>query len=97
MPFCGKSSSGAHPLLGNSRVVGDVSLAVTVFLRRPRMFSRTLKVLDLVEEMCSRIIHRSYLVVLVVGFFIFNHKITPSSTQKTTGLKIGKQRQNDIR
>ena len=34
---------------------------------------------------------------LIVRFFAFNHKITPSSTQKTTRLKIRKQRQNDIR
>ena len=31
------------------------------------------------------------LAVVVVGFFIFNHKISPSSTQKTAGLKIRKQ------
>ena len=36
------------------------------------------------------------LVLVVVGFFIFNHKITPSLAQKTTGLKIRKQQQNDI-
>ena len=29
--------------------------------------------------------------------FIFNHKTTPSSTQKTAWLKIRKQRQNVIR
>ena len=37
------------------------------------------------------------LVVVIVGYFIFNHNITPSSTQKTAGLKIRKQRQNVIR
>ena len=36
-------------------------------------------------------------VVVVVGFFIFNHKTTPSLTQKTAWLKIRKQRQNVIR
>ena len=35
--------------------------------------------------------------IVVVGYFIFNHKITPSSIQKTAGLKIRKQPQNVIR
>ena len=39
----------------------------------------------------SRLIRKT---VVVVGFFIFNHKMKPSSTQKTVGLKIRKQRQN---
>ena len=43
----------------------------------------------LLQEINSRLV--------VVGFFIFNHKTTPSSTQKTAWLKIRKQRQNVIR
>ena len=31
------------------------------------------------------------LTATAVGFFIFNHKITPLSTQKTAGLKTRKQ------
>ena len=49
------------------------------------------------EEEAKDILCLQVTQIELVGFFIFNHKITPSSTQKTAGLKIRNQQQNDMR
>ena len=50
-----------------------------------------------IEKSCVQYVVFTTAIVVVVEFFVFNCKITLSSMQKTTGLKIRKQRQNNIR
>ena len=72
------------------------SLVFAIFLDASKTFDKVNHSL-LFEKMIKHKVPMIFIRLVVVGFFIFNHKITPSSTQKTAGLKMRKQRQNDIR